>query len=713
MVGFLYEPTIEDDLNDQPSKLKNSEDQVDFSLPELDDFSSSFADSFLDFDSIKDWMEEKPDPYVIEPKPEPDTVDLGKVEFGVVKKRLEMAEDGSFRETTAGDPLGDCSGTLGNLGSLIEEEMGKVKLECPLDGSVAVDGYGVKSERIVGVDGNGAVSIESSNGNGKSAESVEIMGFNGNGARSGDLVCVNGDGPKSGTIVSAGDKSDDSSESESESSSSSSSASSSSSDDDDDDDDDEEEEEEEKEEEKKGEVDMEEGEIRDSDVTEMFTWSDGEDEDGGDVMKGPIRSKNEIKVLPPVPPVNVTLQPYHQTLPVGVVLSIIGTQVIVEGVEKHNPLNEGSILWITEKRSPLGLVDEIFGPVKNPYYVVRYNSDNEVPAGIGQGTLVSFVPEFVNHVLNDNNLYKKGYDASGDNDEELSDEMEFSDDEKEAEYRRMRKMTKRGMNDQKHENKKKEKNNFKNRSGTWRNGQPSTSAVPTGVCQPPVDQNKLYIPPAAVSVYHGNYGSSFGTGQGFADGPGFVPPFPQLAQAPGFTAPSNCVWMNGMACQQQQSMGFPSGYPTNPTNVMPWMQQSRHQQSYNMPLPNGMPFQQQFDPSQRVNVVLPGGQSNFSVGPPFAPWSSAMGQSGFNQSPFGMGVQGHNAHPPINGGEQGVPSNGLQQGHNCDLQPPFVIQCNTEVPQNFNQGRYFGRGKKPYRRGGGRFGGGGGRQQSK
>uniref|UniRef100_A0A5B7BRW9 H/ACA ribonucleoprotein complex non-core subunit NAF1 n=1 Tax=Davidia involucrata TaxID=16924 RepID=A0A5B7BRW9_DAVIN len=748
MVEFLYDPTIEEDLNNQPSKLKNSEDLPDLSPPELDDFSSAFADSFLDFDCMKDWIEENPDPYVIEPKPDPDTVDLGKVVFGVVDKRIEMAEDGSCRETSVGDPTGDCSG---NLGSLIEEEMGKVKLECPLDGSVVVDGNGVKSERIVGVDGNGVASIEIStgNGNGNGAVSVEIMGFNGNGvksvetvsvdgngaksdevlgidgncARSGEIVRVNGDGPKSGEVVSAVDESDSSSESESESSSSSSSASSSSSEDDDyeeeeeeeEDDEEDVEEEEEKEEEEKGEVeremDMEEGEIRDSVVEEMVTWSDGEDDEGGEVIKGPIRSKNELKVLPLVPPVNVTLQPYHQTLPVGVVLSIIGSQVIVEGVEKHNPLNEGSILWITEQRSPLGLVDEIFGPVKNPYYMVRYNSDNDVPAGIGQGTLVSFVPEFVNHVLNDNNLYKKGYDASGDNDEPLSDEVEFSDDEKEAEYRRMLKMTKRGMNNQKHENKKKERKKFNNRGGTCRNGQPSTTEVPTGVCQPPVDQHKLYIPPAAaVSVYHDNCRSSSGTGQGLS-GPGFVAPFPQLAQAPGFTAPSTGVWINGMPCQPQQSMGFPNSYPTN---GMPWLQQSHHQQSYNMPLPNGMPFQQQFDPSQRlpVNAVFPGGHSNFSAGPGFAPWPLSMGQSGYNQLPFGMGLQVHNARPPINVGEQGVPSNGSQE-RNCDMRPPFVSPGNTQVCQNFNQGAYSGRGRKSYRRGGGRFGGGRGRQQSK
>nr|CAD1839290.1 unnamed protein product [Ananas comosus var. bracteatus] len=175
-------------------------------------------------------------------------------------------------------------------------------------------------------------------------------------------------------------------------------------------------------------------------------------------MKGPVRSKHEIEVLPPVSKIEVHLEPHHQTLPVGVISSMLGDRVIVEGLEKHNPLNEGSILWISESRKALGLVDEIFGPVKNPYYVVRYNSDKELPAGISAGTPVSFVPEFANHILNEKELYKKGYDASGENDEELNDEVEFSDDEKEAEYRKSLRQAKRGANDrQQHGNRKFEK----------------------------------------------------------------------------------------------------------------------------------------------------------------------------------------------------------------------------------------------------------------
>ncbi|XP_059663123.1 H/ACA ribonucleoprotein complex non-core subunit NAF1-like [Cornus florida] len=726
MVGFLFDSNIEDDLNSHLSKLRSPDDQFDLSIPELD----SFADSFLDLDSIKDWMAEVPDPNLIQPKSELDTVGTEGVEFGVAQKGIKMAADVSLRETTVGERFGNESEKMENFGSSIEEEMGKFSLEEGLGGSVVADGNGAKSGEVTGI-------------NGTESKSVDFVCVNGNGVKSGETVSIDGKGDSSG------DESDSSSESESESSSSSSSASSSSSEDDEveqqDVEGEEEEDKDEEDEREKGKLtrdtDVEEGEIRDSDGGEMITWSDGEDDEddggGGSVTKGPIRSKNELKDLPPVPPVNVTLQPYHQTLPVGFVLSIIGSQVIVEGAEKHNPLNEGSILWITGSRSPLGLVDEIFGPVKNPYYMVRYNSDNEVPVGIQQGTLISFVPEFVDHVLKDPNLYKKGYDASGENDEEMSDEAEFSDDEKEAEYRRMLKMTKRGgTNDQKHGNTKKGRK-FKNRGGTWKNGQPSTSeeldvsrknGQPSAseglvdVCKLPPNQNQHCIAPFAVPLDRGNFPHSFGQGQGFnqgqgfTGGPGCVPPFLQLAQAPGFVTPSNGVFTNGMPCQQQQGTVLPNGYPTN---SMPWLQQTHLQQSYQMPFPNRMPFQQQFNPSQMLpsNLVLPGQQSYFSAGPAYAPWPPYASQSGFNQTPFGMELRNQHPCPPINVEEQGAPSSGMQKENNCDLQPPPVNPGHIEASQNFNQAVYLGRGGRQYPRGGGRFGRGRGRgraqQQSK
>lgn len=374
------------------------------------------------------------------------------------------------------------------------------------------------------------------------------------------------------------------------------------------------------------------------------------------------------------------------------IVQIIGTQVIVEGIEKHNPLSDGSILWITESRSPLGMVDEIFGPVKNPYYMIRYNSESDIPSGIQQGTPISFVPEFANHVLNDCNIYKKGYDASGENDEEVTDEAEFSDDEKEAEYKRMLKMSKRGTNGPNLGNKKKERKKFNNRGGTQQqNSQPSTPQSVEGSQQPPINQNQQLMFNNQIQQFthdHGNSSRSFGTGQGFAGNPGLVPPF----QAPGFIPPSSRVWTNGMPFEQQ-SMGFPFGVPTN---GMPWLQQNQQlQQSYQMAFPNGMPFQQQFNPGQMLPPNV-GAQSNFGPGPGFAPWPGCLGQSGLNQA-LGMGWQAQQSPMSMNVGEQPRPH----------------IPMNTEVPRDFNQGVNRGRGRKPFHRASGRFGGGRGQRQSK
>ncbi|XP_059312744.1 H/ACA ribonucleoprotein complex non-core subunit NAF1 isoform X2 [Lycium ferocissimum] len=470
----------------------------------------------------------------------------------------------------------------------------------------------------------------------------------------------------------------------------------------------------------------EEGEIVGSDPDEMVAWDDDEEDTG---VKGPIKSKNEVQVLPPVPEVTATLQPQHQMQPVGVVTSILGAQVVVEGVEKHTPLYDGSILWITESRSPLGIIDEIFGPVKNPYYIVRYNSDNEVPPGIHPGTLISFVPEFSSHILNDNSLYKKGYDASGENDEEVSED-EFSDDEKEAEYKKMLKMKKRGVtNDLKPGNKKKDKRNLKNRSQTWKqHDQGAATDVPHENGKPSVDQSQRLIPAASAPLDQGirPNASLQGPGQNFR------PPFPRMENPLGLAAPSNGVWNNGIPYQQPQNMGFPNGLPNM---GMPWAQQGLPQQMFQMPTPNALPFDQQINPTLPPNFMFPGGVPNFGAGPSFAaPWP-ALGQNVFGQTPLPMGLPGQFTPTPMNFGGQ-IPANGPQSGQNNNSQPgqftPTPMNFGGQVPANgpqsgqnsnsgpgynngspnFNRGGHSGGGRRGNHRGGGRFGGRrGGRSQ--
>ncbi|CAL1374075.1 unnamed protein product [Linum trigynum] len=566
-----------------------------------------------------------------------------------------------------------------SLGSFVETEIRRLSLV--RNGDRVAD---VKCEAEIGekqILGSVAVKIEAT---GDEAEACDVGSLVNRASSALDI----GIGDNGGR----GDSDSDGQSSSSDSSSLSSSSSDSSSSDD--------EEEEEKNEVEIAQGQMEEGEIRDggdnvvdrsddgdvdeeedaeteteAEVEKMVEWSDADDEDDGGVgvEKGPIRSKNELQVLPLVPPVNAVLLPHHQPQPVGLISSVLGTQVIVEGIEKHNPLNEGSILWLTEKRSPLGLIDEIFGPVKNPFYAVRFNSESEAPEGISEGALISFVPEFAGFVLSDQNLYKKGYDASGENDEELSDEVEFSDDEKEAEYRRMQKMAKRVINGQtvgnnKKRNKKKvderQREDWKNNNN---NNKLSAQQTRVDTNQKPQNGNQHNGPPTPASNNIND----------------FVPTSPPMLQQlnPGHF-PGN--WPNGVFPQHQHNppAAMFGGFAPPLGNI---------QNTLHMVMQHILPFQQQFNPGQGSlpgNVMLPGPPPNFFPSSGFMPWSAAapgvgvVNQGCFNQSSFGMGFLPQPTNPTMNMGDQRM------MAVNGNMQSSTNISGNTgqSLRQNFNFG---------------------------
>ncbi|GMG98611.1 hypothetical protein Nepgr_000451 [Nepenthes gracilis] len=615
---------------------------------------------------------------------------LDRTEFIDVEKCIGMPNIGNSGEMNL---LGDESPAtvvkcghdekFGSLGSLIEQGIGKVSLVCGSE-SYVLQKSSMKETAVK----NDEVDIDSSSESGSESLSPASSSSSSSGSGNRD----NGDGDGGG---------------------------------DEDEDDDNNEEQKEVEvrqikrdtcEEKDG---AEEGEIVEFDSDKMVEWSDGndddqdnekiefldendgdEDDDGEGVeMKGPIRSKNELKVLPPVPPVNITLQPSHQLLPVGTVSSIIGAQVIVEGLEKHNPLNEGSILWMTESRLPLGIVDEIFGPVKNPYYVVRYNSESEVPCELQQGTSISFVSEFVDHVLNDKNLYQKGYDASGKNDEELSDEVEFSDDEKEAEYRRMMKMTKRENNEQRSGSRKKNRKNLKNRDKTITNAQPSVSPalVDSGTSQPSLTQPHAGAAPSTFMNYS-NHASPSGFRPVFHAGPPGVSSFPQLTQTVGI--PSSAVWTHGIPCQLPNAV-FPYG---SVMNGVPWLHQN-HLQAFQTPPANMAPFQRQLGPSQGLlaNNILPLGPTNLFSAPPTLPWPGIVGPDISNSAALGTGFQEQLPQLPI--------TSGVISSQPLNLQPLTNLTGNAEPSLQLNQRVFSCPGRKPFQTRGRRFGGGRGRHQ--
>ena len=114
---------------------------------------------------------------------------------------------------------------------------------------------------------------------------------------------------------------------------------------------------------------------------------------------------------------------------------------------EYQVLESGSLLCLQD-RSVIGVISETLGRVQQPYYSVRFtNAAAIAEAGIEKGTKIMYVVQHSTTVFTQPLRAFKGSDASNLHDEEVSDdELEFSDDEAEAEHKRQikqQRMTKR------------------------------------------------------------------------------------------------------------------------------------------------------------------------------------------------------------------------------------------------------------------------------
>lgn len=157
-----------------------------------------------------------------------------------------------------------------------------------------------------------------------------------------------------------------------------------------------------------------------------------------------LRTKNEGDDVVQVP--DFVLPPDERIEALGRVSSVVGTDCVVMGMPQPQTkvLDVGSLLCFAD-RSNLGYVADTFGPVILPMFTVRFRSVEELrAAGVTVGRDVFWVPAHAVWVFDDT-LRVKGSDASNLHDEEVGqDEVEFSDDEAEAEYKRMLKQQRRG-----------------------------------------------------------------------------------------------------------------------------------------------------------------------------------------------------------------------------------------------------------------------------
>jgi H/ACA ribonucleoprotein complex non-core subunit NAF1 len=172
--------------------------------------------------------------------------------------------------------------------------------------------------------------------------------------------------------------------------------------------------------------------------------ADGEGESSSTI---PPRTKHELaEDEEPV------VQPTEQVLPtdeirlLGQVSSMVDRTCVIAGTIQassdttqtlQSVLDVGSLLVLADRRN-VGYIADTFGPVAAPLFAVRFQEpEHATQLGLMQGDDIYMVPRYARYVFGDT-LRVKGSDASNIHDEEVGgDEVEFSDDEQEAAYKKM------------------------------------------------------------------------------------------------------------------------------------------------------------------------------------------------------------------------------------------------------------------------------------
>ncbi|KAK1146561.1 hypothetical protein N8T08_002991 [Aspergillus melleus] len=180
----------------------------------------------------------------------------------------------------------------------------------------------------------------------------------------------------------------------------------------------------------------------------------GSDDEGDGKGKsgGHIRTANEVLEEAPALP-EVTITPDMKIVLLGNVQAIVENTVLISAntTGEYQVLEGGSLLCF-EDRSVAGVVSETLGRVENPLYTVRYPDAATIEArGLTKDRPIYYVESQSTFVFTQPLQGMKGSDASNFHDEEIAeDEVEFSDDEAEAEYKRKLKQKRQEKKDAKH-----------------------------------------------------------------------------------------------------------------------------------------------------------------------------------------------------------------------------------------------------------------------
>lgn len=188
----------------------------------------------------------------------------------------------------------------------------------------------------------------------------------------------------------------------------------------------------------------------------ILMQGDGGSDDEGNPKSGAkggtaqLRTANEkAEEVVPKPDIQVTEDMKIEEL--GSVEGIVENAVLVKAkVSGEYRVLESNSLLCLQDRSVVGVVSETLGRVQQPLYTIRFTNEDAIKeAGLDlKNTPVYYVEQHSTFVFTQSLRAVKGSDASNFHDEEVAaEEMEFSDDEAEAEHKRRLKLKKQGRKD--------------------------------------------------------------------------------------------------------------------------------------------------------------------------------------------------------------------------------------------------------------------------
>lgn len=153
------------------------------------------------------------------------------------------------------------------------------------------------------------------------------------------------------------------------------------------------------------------------------------------------KTDNEV-LEPPLnrPSIEKLPDTVHLTL-LGTVSSVVQNVIVIQSsLSGHDSVLDAGTIVCSQDRRVLGEIFETFGPVQSPCYSIRFSSaDDPLLSECAKGAAVFYAPDdqSLASIMQTSALKEKGSDASNLYDEEVHGyEIEFSDDEAEAAYKR-------------------------------------------------------------------------------------------------------------------------------------------------------------------------------------------------------------------------------------------------------------------------------------